>query len=43
METDTVCKENRVVKDHGHSTGNFRGLPHNKCNLKTRSKNASFL
>ena len=28
-------KENPVVKDHCHLTGNFRGLAHNERNLKS--------
>ena len=36
-------KENPVVKDHCHLTGNFRGLAHNNCNLNTRKAHTSFV
>ena len=36
-------KENPVVKDHGHLTGNFRGPAHNSCNLNTRKAHTSFV
>ena len=36
-------KENLIVKDHCAPTGNFRGLAHNNCNLKTRKAHTSFV
>ena len=36
-------KENPVVKDHCHSTGNVRGLAHKKSNLNTRKAHTSFV
>ena len=36
-------KENPIVKDHCHLTGNSRGLAHNSCNLNTRKAHTSFV
>ena len=36
-------KENSVVQDHFQLTGKFRGFAHNKCDLNTRNKYASFV
>ena len=36
-------KENPVVRDHCHLTGNFRGLAHNNCNLNARKAHTSFV
>ena len=36
-------KENSIVKDHCHLTGEFKGLAHNNCNLDTRKAYTSFV
>ena len=38
-----ICNDNRIVEQHCHSTGKFRGLAYNKSHLYTRKNCASFV
>ena len=38
-----TSEENKIVKQHYHSTGKHRGLAHNECFLNTRKTHSSFL